>query len=140
MKWLRKLILWILILLLVIALICGTVWYYVSTAFSTLSSRESALNETRLLLSTVAQKPTGPMPDDLPGYLRVNDDCWIFLQQGMNKNANHYTLTVTKEYDSYNDPNSVHQLIEVWINIYFPDGQRAEMYYSQGSLTGCRER
>jgi hypothetical protein len=124
----------------VVALIGSAVWFYFSPAISTLSPHESALNETRQLLSAVAQNTTGPMPKDLPGYLRVNEDCWTFLQQSMNKNANQFKLTVKNEYNSFNDPNSVHQLIEVWINIDFPDGQRAEMYYSQGGLSGCHPK
>jgi hypothetical protein len=126
---------WILILFFVVVLTCGLVWLYISSAPNTLSPRESALNETRKLLSVVATKTVGPLPNDLPGYLRVNDDCWTFLQQSMNKNANQYKLTVTSEYDSPG-----YQRIEVYLNIDFPDGNRAEMYYSQGGLSGCRKK
>lgn len=135
LKWLM-----ILILLFVVALIGSAVWFYFSLTSSTLSPRESALEETQQLLTVVARKTTGPMPKDLPGYLRVNEECWTFLQQNMNKNANQYELTVTDEFNSSDYPNSVHELVEVWINIDFPDGKRAEMYYSQGGLSGCQPK
>ena len=132
---------WILILSFgAILLICFLAWVYLLPAFHTLSPPESALNETRQLLTAVETNPVGSMPNDLPGYLRVNDDCWAFLQQSMIKNANQYKLMVTSEYDSDNDPQAVHEFIEVYLNIDFPDGKHAEMYYSQGGLSFCHEK
>jgi hypothetical protein len=121
---------------------CFLLWYYFSLAFSTMSMPpgEVALDATRKLLSAVEKKSVGPMPNDLPGYLRVNDDCWEFLQKGMKNNANQYKLIVTSEYDSDNDPSAVHQSTEVWLNIEFPDGQIAQMYSRQGGLNFCHKK
>ncbi len=127
----------------VVVIICGSVWYFLSSIefydYSR-SHREPALNKTRQLLAEIVKNPAGPQPDELPGDLRVNEECWTFLQKCMNTNADQYKLYVTDEYNSFNDPRSVHDLVEVWINIDFPNGQRAEMYYSNGGLTGCREK
>jgi hypothetical protein len=133
--------------LLIMILIFGAIllggfllWFYFSPTYSTLSPGESALNDTRELLSAIATKSVGPMPDDLPGYIRVNDDCWKFLQEGMKNNANQYKLTITSEYDSRNDSHAVHQLTEVWLNIEFPDGQIAQMFSMQGGLSFCHKK
>ena len=138
LKWL-----WFMILIFGAILLGGfLLWFYFSPAFSTrsISPGESALDDTRKLLSAVATKSVGPMPHDLPGYLMVNDDCWEFLQKGMKNNANQYKLTVTSEYDSDNDPNAVHRLREAWLNIEFPDGQIAQMYSMQGGLNFCHKK
>lgn len=122
---------------------CGFIVWFIFNQFivpATLSPSESALKQTQQLLTEIQSRPGGSMPNELPGYLRVDEDCWNFLQSGMLSNTNQYKLTITRAYDSRYDPNSVHDLIEVYLDIDFPDGRKAEMYYSQGGLTGCRER
>ncbi len=121
-------------------LLIGWLFFELLIPKANLSPRESALQETQQLLAFIENHPTGSMPDTLPGYLRVNDVCWIFLQKCMTSNENQYKLSVISEFDSQTDPNFVHNLIEVWVSIDFPNGQQAEMLYSQGGLTGCQEK
>jgi hypothetical protein len=80
------------------------------------------------------------MPDDLPGYLRVNEDCWSLLQDSMIRNSNKYTIFVVYEYDSWNDPNpyAIRGRQEARLDINFPDDRRAEMFSEQGGLSYCR--
>jgi hypothetical protein len=134
---------WILVILFVVLSLFSFVCWSINTLHqsleSKLSPRESALRQTQQVLSFIETHPNDPMPNSFPGHLRGSGICWDFLQQGMTSNANQYKLTVTNEYDARNDPTAVHEMIEVWLNIDFPDGQRAEMYYSQGGLTACRE-
>jgi hypothetical protein len=100
--------------------------------------RATALQEANQLLMAVRTHASQPIPDDLPGYLLVNDECWAFLQEAMHHNANTYTLAIADYYNSRHDPKAVHDLVEVWIHIQFPDGRVGKLLASQGGLTGCQ--
>jgi hypothetical protein len=50
----------------------------------------------------------------------------IFFNLKWQKNSNEYLLEVTDEYDSKDDPTAVHDMIEVWIDVIFSDGNRIE--------------
>ena len=127
------------ILTILIVTIGVIIWVVSGNLFSsaTITPKESALNQTKQLLEIIQDRPSEAIPDDLPGHLRATD-CWDLLQFELAQNSNEYLLEVTDEYDSKDDPTSVHDMIEVWIDAIFPDGNRIEVYYSQGGLTGCR--
>jgi hypothetical protein len=109
-----------------------------STSYDDDTIRATALQQADQLLTVIRTHANQPLPDDLPGYLRVNDDCWAFLQEGMRHNTNTYTLAIADYFNSHHDPKTVHELVEVWIHIRFPDGRVGELLASQGGLTGCR--
>ncbi len=113
--------------------------FYKSLTLPEESPSESALRQTNQLLAEIQSHPGQSMQDDLAGYLRVNEDCWSFLQTNIQNNKNQYTLTVTKAEDNRMDPNKVHSLIEVYVDIDFADGNKAEMFVFQGALAGCHE-
>lgn len=141
MKIFRNKWFWIFILICgVISLSCYHLWNFLALDTPRLSPGDSALQNTRELLSAAATKPLGRLPDEIPGYLRVGEDCWEILQQGMRKNTNHFKLTITEIYDSRDDPHAVHDLTEVYLNIEFPDGHTVEMFGMNGGLNSCKEK
>jgi len=104
--------------------------------------KQIALKDTDILLSAVKSHPNGQMPhdsSDLPSYLWVNEDCWEFIQEVMKQNNNNYSLEVVSYDDSRKDPYPVHDLIEIFVQVKFPNNRRAEMLFAQGTLKGCRE-
>ena len=132
-KWL-----WLTIIALGLLLIgCFLLWVFIDSASSTLPPEKSALLQTNQLLSAAADNPPGPMPDNLPGYLRVGDECWSLLQENMRKNANQYELAVTSVNDPAKEPYSGYNHTEVWLDIIFPDGQTIRSLYFNGGLAYC---
>ena len=97
------------------------------------------LDSTRELLSAVAANPQKSVPDTLPSYLVVAEPCWQFLQTQMAHNNNVYTLRMAVYHNSRHDPNSVHDLIEAWIHIQFPDGTVGEVFTFQRKIADCHQ-
>jgi hypothetical protein len=117
-------------------------WFMANRLTSTtnLSSRDSAIKQTRELLTAVKDHPTGSMPDTLPGYLRGGIGCWAFFQYQMAQDSNQYKIGVSSEYDSRNSSEVSRDMTEIWLNVDFSNGRSAEIYYYQGGLAGCREK
>jgi hypothetical protein len=97
------------------------------------------LDSTRELLSAVAAHPQKPVPDTLPGYLLVAEPCWQFLQTQMARNNNIYTLRMAAYHNSRHDPYPIHDLIEAWIHIQFPEGTVGEVFTFQRKVVDCRQ-
>ena len=93
-----------------------------------LSPNDSVLRQTHELRRWVVTHPTQGMPDNLPGYLRVGDACWLLLRESMTSNANAYDLIVTKVVDTRMDSHNVHDLVEIYVDVDFYDGTLLEMY------------
>ncbi len=134
---------WRLIGVLIIALFGVSVlcWYIADRIVfaPTLSSRDSAIEQTRELVDAAKDHPTGPVPDTLPGYLRGGIGCWSLFQHEMAQEANQYAITIISAYDSRESSKPSRGMTEVWLQVDFSDHRRAKIYYYQGGLTGCGE-
>src|SRR6185503_10449109 len=64
-------------------------WFFTNRFLSvpSLSSRESAIEQTEEFLVTAKNHPNGSMPDSVPGYLRGGIGCWTFFQKQMAQDA-----------------------------------------------------
>jgi hypothetical protein len=104
LKWL-----WIPVTVIVVVLLaCVILWLYFSPAFSTLSPRESALKETRQLLSAIATHPVGPMPNDLSRwFIRLSQKvvsgqrCICFLEKVLINKTVYSGLTQNRLFTFY---------------------------------------
>lgn len=122
----RRTLIYIILTILIVT-IGVIIWVVSGNLFSsaTITPKESALNQTKQLLEIIQDRPSEAIPDDLPGHLRATD-CWDLLQFELAQNSNEYLLEVTDEYDSKDDPTAVHDMIEVWLDVIFSDGNRIE--------------
>ena len=122
----RRTLIYIILTILIVT-IGVIIWVVSRNLFSptTITPKESALNQTKQLLEIIQDRPSEAIPDDLPGHLRATD-CWDLLQFELAQNSNEYLLEVTDEYDSKDDPTAVHDMIEVWLDVIFSDGNRIE--------------
>jgi len=117
-------------------------YWFITNRFpsaSSLSSRDSAIKQTEEFLAIAKDSPDGSITDSVPGYLRGGIECWTFFQNQMAQDANQHVITVISEYDSRNSPVPNRNMTEIWLNVDFANGRRAEIYYYQGGLNGCHE-
>ena len=133
---------WLFGILTIVGISTVFLYWFIANHFPpapSLSSRKSAIEQTEALLAIAQNYPNGSMPDSVPGYLRGGIGCWTFFQKQMAQDANQHVIAVTSEYDSRNSPVPNRDMVEIWLNIEFANGRRAEIYYYQGGLSGCRE-
>ncbi len=117
-------------------------YWFITSRFPSvpsLSSPDSAIEQTEEFLATAKDYPNGSMPDSVPGYLRGGIECWTFFQKQMAQEANQHVISVISEYYSRNSPVPNRDMTEIWLSVDFANGRRAEIYYYQGGLSGCHE-
>lgn len=99
---------------------------------------EPARRQTELLLQAVQDYSGTPIPDDLPVYRIVAEQCWEFLQEAITRNEYLYQVVVAGIFGEGGTPTG-HGATEVVIHVDFPDGTQAELYYYNSTLENCQE-
>jgi len=98
------------------------------------------------LLRLGQAQPTGGFPQNahdpaldgalIQAYLAGDQGCWMFLQDAMAANADHYTLVA---YDNGNLPHPP-DVDDSIVQVDFADGRRVRMVFYREALVGCSDK
>jgi hypothetical protein len=127
------------LLILVVILGAGLVWLFQNAGKYDPAEYPTTL--TQSVLKAAATQQNILPPTDLPADVKgVEGQCWVFLKAALAKNQNQYQLE-TRIYGDHGTPSpvSVTGADDVMIDVIFPDGTKAELYFYNAFLSSCRQ-
>lgn len=130
----KRFVLYLIFWLLVVAFAVSGFFCLLFMSWANLPSpQERALQETEFVLKEFIENSTVASPTNLTSMI---EQCGEFLRKAMVSNNKQYTLRVAGVFGAYGTPTG-HGATEIIVDVIFPDGVQAQIYYYNYTLESC---